>query len=486
MTSVGSNPRASQCREDARQHATDHGQRDREEQDAPVEADVEIDDRRAAGEKRHQQIAPPRGDDQTERTADRRHDHRLDEQLPDDSPAAGAERGPNRHLARAGAGTGDEEARDVAAGDGQQHADHREQDQQPRRQVAAQERHAAAGARKSDHFTLEIGAAIGVRGTKPGGGIAAMERGQRRRDCVAARRVGNSREERQPLDARLRRPRPGVVRRFVGARVERVAEVGLHRERNPGVGIAEPDPRAEEHWRGNPDDRQAGAADDQLPPDDRRVPLESAPPVGIADDHHRALAGDGSVTRLDQPADLRALAEPFEETARDQLHAAPLGAIAAAREPDLHLRRRGRGKQLGTTLQLALRLLDERPRIAWADARGQPLFGGIQLLRIRHRQLAEHDGVEHGEDRGGSADAQRQRQDRDGGDQRGAAQDADRVAGVGQHASPRSSNCASGIMVDRVRPHHISRRPAREGGVAGRAPSDFENRRPAADWGLGR
>jgi hypothetical protein len=45
----------------------------------------------------------------------------------------------------------------------------------------------------------------------------------------------------------------------------------------------------------------------------------------------RAGANGGRVSRLDQPAGLRALPERLEEPARHQLHVAPLGRIGAAR-----------------------------------------------------------------------------------------------------------------------------------------------------------
>ena len=82
--------RAAKRRQHAGREAADHRHRHGEEQDAPVEAGVEIDDRGAAGEHREQQIASPRGDEQPERAADERQHQRFDQQLTDDAPASGA------------------------------------------------------------------------------------------------------------------------------------------------------------------------------------------------------------------------------------------------------------------------------------------------------------------------------------------------------------------------------------------------------------
>ena len=122
----------------------------------------------------------------------------------------------------------------------------------------------------------------------------------------------------------------------------------------------------------------------------------------------------GSISR----PSLRALTEALEEPAGDELHVAPLRRIGAAREPHLHLGRGGRGKELRTALHLALGLFDQRPRVARDDLAGAMLFGGIELLRIRDREIPEHDRVEHREHGRRATNAQREREHRDGGDER--------------------------------------------------------------------
>ena len=71
------------------------------------------------------------------------------------------------------------------------------------------------------------------------------------------------------------------------------------------------------------------------------------------------------------------------------------------------------------------------------------LLDRIQLLRVGNRERAQHDRVEHREDRRGAADAQRQREHGDGGDERAPEQQANRVAGVPEHAGENSSNHAT-------------------------------------------
>ena len=53
-----------------------------------------------------------------------------------------------------------------------------------------------------------------------------------------------------------------------------------------------------------------------------------------------------------------------------------------------------------------------------------------QALGIAHRELAQQDLVDQREDRGVGADAERQRQDGDGGEERAAAEAAQRQAEV--------------------------------------------------------
>ena len=51
----------------------------------------------------------------------------------------------------------------------------------------------------------------------------------------------------------------------------------------------------------------------------------------------------------------------------------------------------------------------------------QPVMAGtddVQLVGILHRQVFQHDGIEHAEDRGRRADAERERQDGDDGEAR--------------------------------------------------------------------
>ena len=140
-------------------------------------------------------------------------------------------------------------------------------------------------------------AIVGVRRVEPRGGVAMMHEGQRRRDAGRLRRVRHAREERQPLDAGLRRPGLRAIRSLVvHAGIERVADVGLHGERDPDVGIAERQEGAEESRLRDADHREVGATDDELAADDRGIPLEAALPVRIAD-HHDGVGANAAVSR---------------------------------------------------------------------------------------------------------------------------------------------------------------------------------------------
>jgi hypothetical protein len=233
-----------------------------------------------------------------------------------------------------------------------------------------------------------------------------MHERQRRGDTRRIRRVRHAHEERQPLDRWLGHPGLRALRVVGHAGVERVADVGLHRERDPDVGISERKEGTEEPPLRDADHDKAGAADDELAADDRGVPLKAAPPVRVADDHDRAGAHAGRVSRLDQPARLRALTEALEEPPGDELYHASLrrAHIGAPRDAHLHLRRRRRGKHLGAVLELLPGSFNQRPRIAGRDFTRGILLGGVELLRVRNRKIPKHDRVEHREHRCRSAD----------------------------------------------------------------------------------
>ena len=81
---------------------------------------------------------PPREDDRQDRAGDGEQ-QALGEELPNQAPAAGAERGPDRHLALARARAREQQVRDVGAGNQQHDADRAEQHQHPRPRAGGNE-----------------------------------------------------------------------------------------------------------------------------------------------------------------------------------------------------------------------------------------------------------------------------------------------------------------------------------------------------------
>ena len=106
----------------------------------------------SADKQAEQQVAAPDREAQADHAAGEAEQHALDEQLPDEPQAPGAERQADGDLPLAGGRAGDEQARDVAARDQQQHDHHREQHVERGRRLVAERGQAAAG--RSEHDAL--------------------------------------------------------------------------------------------------------------------------------------------------------------------------------------------------------------------------------------------------------------------------------------------------------------------------------------------
>ncbi len=78
-------------------------------------------------ERSQEQIVAPETDEQPKPAAEQGEEHAFAEQLPNDSPAARAERQPKRDLLRAIRAPGQEHVREVEAGDEQDRAGHGEE-----------------------------------------------------------------------------------------------------------------------------------------------------------------------------------------------------------------------------------------------------------------------------------------------------------------------------------------------------------------------
>ena len=92
------------------------------------------------------------------------------------------------------------------------------------------------------------------------------------------------------------------------------------------------------------------------------------------------------------------------------------------------------GERLGLLLQVLIERIRVHPRAHVAAHVRALLVEHDQLVRARDRQLAQQDLIDEREDGGVGADAERERQDRDGREQGTAAESAERQAQVGQDA----------------------------------------------------
>ena len=177
----------------------------------------------------------------------------------------------------------------------------------------------------------------------------------------------HAREQVQPLDVLLRRPRLARIRIVGRADVAAVAHGRLHHQRHPGVGTAHRDGRAEERRRRNAHDRERRAVDGEGLADRVRRARETPLPVPVADDHDRVTVERAIVVGRQEPSSLRPLPEHVEVFPRDQLDGAAL-----ARRPrpshvpdELHSGHRARGRQFGLPRQLVAEAASLEPREPW-------------------------------------------------------------------------------------------------------------------------
>ena len=112
---------------------------------------VERDDRRLSADKESEQEVPaPHRQAKPHRAAGEAEEHALDQELPDEPQAPGAERQAHGNLPLTGGRARHEQARDVAARNHQQHDHHRQQHVQRGRGLVAERGQAAAGGREHD------------------------------------------------------------------------------------------------------------------------------------------------------------------------------------------------------------------------------------------------------------------------------------------------------------------------------------------------
>ncbi len=118
------------------------GESEGEAEQAKVEADVQRESFKAAGDHAEQQPVGDSGEADAERAADQGEDQALRKKLPDDAGAPCSERLTNGELARTRGGAGEQKIGDVGAGDEQDQRNDGHEDLQRLRELAPQRREA--------------------------------------------------------------------------------------------------------------------------------------------------------------------------------------------------------------------------------------------------------------------------------------------------------------------------------------------------------
>ena len=339
----------------------------------------------------------PYSDEQAERPAGDRHEAALDQELADETTAPAAERRTDAQLVLPGRAARDEQVRDVDAGDQEETADRAEQDEQREShggdQLRGERRRADADVR------------VRLR-------ILALEP---RADGL---HLGPGRCQRHA------RPQPSHAEeaRMVAA-IEQVRVVrDPQADRHEDVVVAAEIPKAR---RQHADDRVARSIEGDRTAQGGRVAAEAILPERVADDRFgwrvRAVFGFA-----EQAAHARAHADDVEETAGDTPAAEPFRVVDAGERHRLGARQRE-----GVERVLTRAPVDEiRPRHRHLRAVGPDLVQVDEAIRLWIRQRPQQDAVDEREDGRGRADAERQRDEDDGGERRRPGERAHGVANV--------------------------------------------------------
>ena len=411
---VGRNPADRQCRRNAEQQRRRGADRHREAKDTPVERKIEIHRRGGRRQLRDEQAPPPLRQPDAEGGAHQREPQTFGEELAREAPARGAERVPQRELLAAYRGPRDQEVGHIGARD-QQHQPDDGEDGGQRLLVARAPDRASAGRRLERERIGQVAVA----------NTLAQRRHRRRADL----RLDGS-EKRRRLLRRLPRlqprhdvhpPRRALVKH---GRVPANQRLGPERDRDVE---GSSDVRTEEPLGRDADDRERRALDRDGLADHVGGAAVAALPHRVADHRHRPVrAAAARVVRLSEGAtDHRRHAEHVEHVA---------ARIDACRHVGGGTRRQierfaGPRERVGREhLSPGLEPLPDRigPRIIREDDQG---------TGVAHRQRLQREAVEDREERRHAADAQCQRQDREGGDERRRPQRPPRIAPVHRERS---------------------------------------------------
>ena len=322
--------------------------------------------------------------------------HALGHQLPDDPAACRAERAADRHLALATRRARQQQVRHVRRRDEQQTADGAEQ-------------HVQNPTHVTDDGVLERNR-VECPVLRPG--VLPLQAGAD--DLEIRPQLGERHARLEPRD---------------GREVERPATLRLlHRQDAPDFLVA---PRIGEVSRHHADDDVRLRADRHRTSDDRRVAVVAAHPERVAE-HGRLRGAWFVVAVLKDAAEQRPGAQHVEESIGHLGTGNAFGWAVAAGERCRRVVEGGNGVS---------RLVLRAPRQEVRVRKHQPATVGSDDADVRESigvaewQRPQQNGVDDREDRGRRADAEGQREDRDGRKARAFDEEADRVAGVGKQSS---------------------------------------------------
>ena len=226
------------------------------------------------------------------------------------------------------------------------------------------------------------------------------------------------------------------------------ADLRLHRDGHEDVG-RDAQLEAVEAARRDADHGERVAVDLDRLAEDVVAAGEAPAPVVVAEDRERVAGDRVVVRRREEPADRGLHAQDLEVVARDEL---AVGALADILPADVHLREDPADHAVEAGC-LVVEIAEQRPRQLGAVAEGAAvvfLAIGVDLDQLGgplHRQRPQRDLVQQGEHRGVGADAERDRDDRDDGEERRAGEAAGREAQVGEEvrhaARPVRAACQS-------------------------------------------
>ena len=386
---------------------------ERERDDESVDVDLaEPRDARAHGNPVQESHAR-RGDRDAERAADGGEDQRFGERDVQQERAIRAQRAPDGELALPPLRAREEQVGDVRTGQEQQHPDGAEHDPQYLRDV--RDHHVAKRLHDRAHLR---------RGDPRGGQSPGIDHGNLRKQALQVRR------RRRRRDA-VAKPADSLVIERGRLRVR-----GVDPERDPQLG---PVAREMKVRAGDADDLMLDARDRHPPPDDRGIGTEGVLPEALRDHGDRRRVRCAVRLAERSPPDGRG-AEDAKQAGRDQRGGyVPWGVRAARRSGDrMHVD--GRGAVDADVREHPVGLAVEQVgRVGLIHARepgdGERMREVDEPFGVRIGQWPEQHAVDHGEDRRGAADAQRECQDRGGGESRAPREAARRMTALMEHAS---------------------------------------------------